>query len=85
MTAASPTRLRRQVRAVTVDFSLCKARGICRAICPRDVFGVDESGYPVVVRRNDCSVCLACEWHSPDSAIEIDYEDVPRSVSSWPE
>jgi 2-oxoglutarate ferredoxin oxidoreductase subunit delta len=79
MTVTSPTRPRRLARAVTVDLSLCKACGICRAICPRDVFGVDEFGYPVVVRPNDCSVCFACEWHCPDFAIEVDYEDLPRS------
>jgi 2-oxoglutarate ferredoxin oxidoreductase subunit delta len=82
MTATSPTRPRRLVRAVAADLSLCKACGICRAICPRDVFALDEFGYPVVARPNDCTVCFACEWHCPDFAIELDYDDVPRSAGS---
>ena len=82
MTATSPTRPRRLAKAITVDLGLCKACGICRAICPRDVFAADEFGYPAVARPNDCSVCFACEWHCPDFAIAVDYEDVPRSAAS---
>jgi len=81
MTVAPPAKLRRLATAVTIDLSLCKVCGICRAICPRDVFGADELGSPTVARPNACSVCFACEWHCPDFAIVVDYEDVPRSTS----
>jgi 2-oxoglutarate ferredoxin oxidoreductase subunit delta len=80
--AGGPARVRRLPAAITVNLSLCKACGICRAVCPRDVFGVDEGGYPVVARPNDCSVCFACEWHCPDFAIEVEFEEVPRSDKS---
>ena len=80
MKATSPTKPRRSAKAITVDVSLCKACGICRAICPCDVFEVDEFGLPVAARPSDCSVCLACEWHCPDLAIQVDYDDVPRTA-----
>jgi len=73
---------RRTATAITVDLTLCKACGICRALCPRDVFDTDERGYPIVARPADCTVCFACEWHCPDFAIEITYADAPRAAEA---
>jgi 2-oxoglutarate ferredoxin oxidoreductase subunit delta len=70
---------RRRATAIAVDLTLCKTCGICHAICPRDVFDLDELGQPAAARLADCTVCFACEWHCPDFAIEIAYEDAPRA------
>ena len=69
-------------RRATVDFTICKACGICCSICPCSVFDLDERGYPGVARLADCTACFTCEWHCPDFAIELDYDDVPRSATS---
>ena len=62
----------RKARAtVLVDLDLCKACGICIALCPAKVFERDEAGQPVVARPEDCIVCRLCEWHCPDFAIEV--------------
>lgn len=56
---------------VVVDLELCKACGICAALCPRHVFDCDAEGRAVVARLDDCTVCRICEWHCPDFAIEV--------------
>ena len=56
---------------VALDLELCKACGICIALCPERVYDCDERGYPVVAREEDCTFCLLCELHCPDFAIEI--------------
>ena len=35
---------------VALDLALCKACGICIALCPEKVFDVDRQRYPVVAR-----------------------------------
>ncbi|MEN8142054.1 MAG: 4Fe-4S dicluster domain-containing protein [Thermodesulfobacteriota bacterium] len=49
----------------------CKACGICIAFCPKNVYGRDEEGKPVIERSDDCIGCLFCEIHCPDFAITI--------------
>jgi 2-oxoglutarate ferredoxin oxidoreductase subunit delta len=58
-------------RVVALDLDLCKACGICIALCPARVFDADELGNPVVARPDDCTSCLLCEFHCPDFAIEV--------------
>jgi len=49
----------------------CKKCGICRAFCPKNVIGQDESGGPVFERPEDCIGCRFCELHCPDFAITV--------------
>jgi 2-oxoglutarate ferredoxin oxidoreductase subunit delta len=56
---------------VLLDVSLCKACGICIALCPTHVFDTAEMGEAVVARPDDCTLCLLCELHCPDFAIEV--------------
>jgi 2-oxoglutarate ferredoxin oxidoreductase subunit delta len=56
---------------VCLDLGLCKACGICIDLCPEKVFDRDKLGYPVLSRAEDCSLCLLCELHCPDFAIEV--------------
>ena len=56
---------------VQLDLGLCKACGICIALCPDKVFDRDDLGYPVLARPEECSQCLICELHCPDFAIEV--------------
>jgi len=56
---------------VLVDLELCKACGICIALCPTKVFDAGDGGHAVAARPEDCTVCRLCEWHCPDFAIEV--------------
>ena len=56
---------------IALDLRLCKACGICVALCPQQVYERDDLGYPVVARGDTCIQCLRCELHCPDFAIEI--------------
>ena len=56
---------------VELDLELCKACGICIALCPTKVFDVDKQRYPIVARPEECTSCLLCELHCPDFAIEV--------------
>jgi 2-oxoglutarate ferredoxin oxidoreductase subunit delta len=54
-----------------LDVSLCKACGICIELCPTHVFDATDMGEAVVARPEDCTLCLLCELHCPDFAIEV--------------
>ncbi len=56
---------------LVLDVSLCKACGICIDLCPTHVFDAAEMGEAVVARPEDCTLCLLCELHCPDFAIEV--------------
>ncbi|HOT24343.1 MAG TPA: 4Fe-4S binding protein [Thermoleophilia bacterium] len=66
---------------VLVDHDLCKACGICVALCPETVFDTDVDGCAVVARPAGCTACRLCEWHCPDFAIEV---IVTRRVTAAP-
>lgn len=55
----------------TIFYDWCKACGICIAFCPKEVFGCNEAGKPVVERPDECIGCRFCELHCPDFAITI--------------
>jgi 2-oxoglutarate ferredoxin oxidoreductase subunit delta len=57
---------------IALDLGLCKACGICVAICPPRVFDRDELGMPIIARPGDCTQCLTCEVHCPDFAIAVE-------------
>jgi 2-oxoglutarate ferredoxin oxidoreductase subunit delta len=82
MAEAASERKRRVASELAVDLDLCKACGICLALCPRDVFDADERGYPVVARLEACTVCRICEYHCPDFAISISWREERRRVAA---
>ena len=67
---------------VTLDLGLCKACGICVAICPRQVYDRDSLGRPVIARADECIQCLRCELHCPDFAIEIRRRERKRTAAA---
>jgi 2-oxoglutarate ferredoxin oxidoreductase subunit delta len=71
MTEAPTQAKSRAPEAILIDLDLCKACGICIALCPQQVFDRDELGRPVVARLADCTVCLFCERHCPDFAVDV--------------
>jgi len=82
MAEAASERRKRVASELALDLDLCKACGICLALCPRDVFDADERGYPVVARLKDCTVCRLCEYHCPDFAIELTWREERRRVAA---
>jgi len=68
---------------VALDRDLCKACGICSALCPEHVFDRDTLGYPLIARPEDCTACLICELHCPDFALEVDRR-TPKKAAAPP-
>ncbi|MBC7341237.1 MAG: ferredoxin family protein [Clostridia bacterium] len=58
--------------SITIDPHRCKQCGICIAFCPREVFGSDRAGGPVVERPDRCSACGLCVMRCPDLAVEVE-------------
>jgi 2-oxoglutarate ferredoxin oxidoreductase subunit delta len=66
---------------LVLDVSLCKACGICIELCPTHVFDTAEMGEAVVARPEDCTLCLLCELHCPDFAIEVRRREKKETVA----
>jgi 2-oxoglutarate ferredoxin oxidoreductase subunit delta len=69
--AVARPRSSRQAPRIVVDIDLCKSCGICRQLCPANVFDKDRKGRPTVARAEECTTCRFCEQHCPDFAIEV--------------
>jgi len=57
--------------SVIISVALCKACGICVALCPRGVLVEGAGGVPEVSTAEACTGCRICELHCPDLAISI--------------
>ena len=56
--------------SVKSDPEKCNGDAICISICPTSVFELkDEKA--VVVREQDCILCMACVAQCPTQAIEV--------------
>ena len=53
------------------DKNLCKACGICVALCPKKVLEQAEGKKPVFANETNCIGCGICELHCPDYAIRV--------------
>ena len=60
---------------VSVEDKLCKACGICIALCPTKVFDVTPEGKALVANADACTGCLTCEMHCPDFCVEVEAKD----------
>ena len=60
---------------VTVVEKLCKACGICIALCPAQVFVAAPDGKARVAAEEKCTVCRTCEMHCPDFCLEVEEID----------
>ncbi len=65
--------------AVYIDIDLCKNCGLCKNVCPKNVFEptqhkVNKKGYNYMeaVRESDCIGCKLCENTCPDFAIHVE-------------
>lgn len=56
---------------INIDPKRCKHCGICIAFCPKEVFGADHRGAPVVERAERCTACGLCIMRCPDFALEV--------------
>jgi adenylylsulfate reductase subunit B len=55
-----------------IDKNKCSACGLCRDICPTDVFAAPPKGEPPVIRYpEECWHCNACGLDCPEEAISL--------------
>jgi len=65
---------------VTVDLDKCVGAGVCKSVCPVDVYElVDMPEYgnetkAVPERMEDCILCMACVNGCPEQAITVEEE-----------
>ena len=56
---------------VSIDAELCDNTQACVAVCPMDVFAL-EDGRAVVANVSECSLCMKCIDNCPEGAIEVE-------------
>ena len=61
--------------SVNVIGKLCKACGICIALCPTKVFTATPEGKALVSNESACTGCLSCEMHCPDFCVEVEAKE----------
>ncbi len=57
---------------IEIDKDLCENTQTCEAVCPVEVFEIQDNQV-LVVRPNDCTVCFKCVEMCPSGAINIEY------------
>ena len=57
---------------VEIDPELCENSQNCEAVCPVDVFEIQNDRI-VIVRPNECTLCFKCVEACPAGAINVDY------------
>ncbi|RMF75355.1 MAG: 4Fe-4S dicluster domain-containing protein [Acidobacteria bacterium] len=56
---------------VEIDSDLCENSQTCEAVCPEDVFAI-ENGLVKVVSSADCTLCWKCVENCSSGAIRLD-------------
>jgi len=59
---------------VAINKDLCKKCAICVHFCPKEVFTIDQDGYPLISRLDKCTGCRLCFLRCPDFALEVETE-----------
>ncbi len=57
---------------VEIDTDICDNSQNCHAVCPEDVFEI-QNGRVVIVRASDCTACFKCVEVCPAGAVTVDY------------
>ncbi len=57
--------------AVSINYDLCEASGVCATVCPEDVFE-HHGGRTAIVKPEACTGCWICVEHCVSGAIELD-------------
>jgi 2-oxoglutarate ferredoxin oxidoreductase subunit delta len=57
---------------IWVNKRWCKRCGMCKEFCPKDVFALDEDGYPYPKNIAHCVGCELCVIQCPDYAVVDD-------------
>ncbi len=57
---------------VVVDQEKCDGCGECLAVCPEDVFDLNDDGKSEPVNMENCSDCCSCIETCPNEAITND-------------
>lgn len=57
---------------VRIERDLCENEQVCEAVCPTNVFEIDN-GRVVVAHPEECTLCFKCAEGCPSGAIELDY------------
>lgn len=58
------------VSTLRLEDGKCRGCGLCREVCPHDVFG-HAPGQAVIVDRDACMECGACARNCPAGAIGV--------------
>ena len=65
---------------VTVDLDKCVGAGVCKSVCPVDVYDLAEmpdynnETKADPARMEDCIMCMACVNGCPEAAITVEAE-----------
>lgn len=66
-----------------IDLDKCIGCGRCRKLCSTDVIRIGEDGKPYIKYKEDCIVCLYCEWDCPTGAIFVSPLKEYKQLQAW--
>lgn len=53
-----------------IDYEKCNSCGLCRKICPMDVFDHFDRLY-YIAHQKDCMTCFLCQIECPQEAVDV--------------
>ncbi len=57
--------------ALSIDYDLCEASGVCAMVCPEEVFE-HLTGRTTIVKPEACTYCWICAENCASGAISLD-------------
>lgn len=61
----------KDIAKIKLDQGKCTGCGICKIVCPRDVFEINNMKADLT-RKNNCIECGACDINCPVNAIYVE-------------
>lgn len=61
----------RNVARIKLDRGKCTGCGICKTVCPHNVFEINNMKADLI-RKNSCIECGACDINCPVNAIDVE-------------